>query len=453
MPNVYENMKSYIDAIIFNTVEENTEEAFTRKVLEVPKKVTALFAIGFSPMTAITQGLMGIITSYSSVFAREGVAIKDLAKANTIVLGDTRIDTINKTEQLNNLYGVISQDVDLLVQNRANTDTGLRAFFSRFAHWMSYIPDYYNRMSLFTAQMLKDGNYDAHSIVDGVMVYEETLDKRFFTDGKFDSKHPRLLFMKQEMKKEDGLNDDGTLKRAYTWKESRAIKEMGNRIHGNYSKEDRIKYSRSVWGAVMMQFKAWVRAKLDQYYLTYRESDAVGAYQYIYQQDENGEYVLDKDGNKQLLLDENGYPQMVWVKSPHEGFINTLYFMFQSMRDEGNWNPIQGFNNMEQWRKDNVKHFAADATIIALLYALSQAIDDDDKKTKRWEDQVAYIMYKTSKDMFIFNTLGTFADTSTPYVSIGYSIDLLRDLWSIPDKGFKPFLTDTGVGRLYYNFQ
>jgi len=40
-------------------------------------------------------------------------------------------------------------------------------------------PDYYNRLTIFGAQMRGDGCFDAHSIKDGKLVYDWTKDKRF----------------------------------------------------------------------------------------------------------------------------------------------------------------------------------------------------------------------------------------------------------------------------------
>jgi hypothetical protein len=46
-------------------------------------------------------------------------------------------------------------------------------------------PDYYNRMTIFGAQMRGDGCFEAHSIVDGHLVYDWTKDKRFDIFAKY----------------------------------------------------------------------------------------------------------------------------------------------------------------------------------------------------------------------------------------------------------------------------
>ena len=41
------------------------------------------------------------------------------------------------------------------------------------------MPDYYNRLSLFLAKMIHDGNYDAHEMINGSLVYTPEKDERF----------------------------------------------------------------------------------------------------------------------------------------------------------------------------------------------------------------------------------------------------------------------------------
>jgi len=40
-------------------------------------------------------------------------------------------------------------------------------------------PDYYNRLTIFGAQMRADGCWEAHSIKDGKLIYDWRKDKRF----------------------------------------------------------------------------------------------------------------------------------------------------------------------------------------------------------------------------------------------------------------------------------
>jgi hypothetical protein len=73
-------------------------------------------------------------------------------------------ETNSVIEGCNALYGINDMDAASFAQNNSNNKHGLFNFFDRIAYYWSSRPDFYNRMSIFTAQMLEDGSYEAHSV-------------------------------------------------------------------------------------------------------------------------------------------------------------------------------------------------------------------------------------------------------------------------------------------------
>jgi hypothetical protein len=70
--------------------------------------------------------------------------------------------------------------------DRIKTDnTGLLYHFWNVGFRFASRPDYYNRMTIFGAQMRGDGCFEAHSIVNGHLVYDWTKDKRFDIFAKY----------------------------------------------------------------------------------------------------------------------------------------------------------------------------------------------------------------------------------------------------------------------------
>jgi len=67
------------------------------------------------------------------------------------------------------------------------TDRLYKAMF-RFASR----PDFYNRMTIFGAQMRADGCFDAHSVKDGKLIYDWTKDKRFDIFAKYGGKESEV---------------------------------------------------------------------------------------------------------------------------------------------------------------------------------------------------------------------------------------------------------------------
>jgi len=439
LQNVYSVVDSLIDNVVFNTNKLSPEGQKSMKIVRMLSGQVQNLAIGLSPMTGLVQGLIGIMNNVSFAVSNKLVSTESYGKA----LGKAvtkNIKDIEKRDKLNNLYGLVSKDIDLVAKQNSFINTGLRAFGSRWLHWFNYIPDFFNRTVMFTAKMIEDGNYDAHTVVDDVLVYDETKDKRFFTNGKFDEKHPDLLFLKSKLKEEGGLDSIGKAKRAYTFEEIRSIKEYVNQVHGYMSKEDKIKFSHTVFGVMYMQFKSWLRSKLDQYWKTYRVNEVIGHWQQIYEY-EGDSIKLDENGNPVLKRDENGVPIKIWTGTPEEGFINTLlYMMFEAKQ----WNP----NKLEGWRQQNLKQGFTDIALVALMAALSAALDDDDQE----RDRIEYLMYKLSKDAFIFNAVSSnFFTAQMPVASISYSADMLRNIWNISDKGLEPIIYQIGLTRSAYN--
>ena len=57
---------------------------------------------------------------------------------------------------------------------------GLYNVTKQLLYTTSTAPDYYNRMTIFVACMIKDGCYDAHKMgPDGQVIYDMELDDRF----------------------------------------------------------------------------------------------------------------------------------------------------------------------------------------------------------------------------------------------------------------------------------
>lgn len=73
---------------------------------------------------------------------------------------------------LNELYGINDMDMNTYVERISQAKKGIWNF-DNFMFKFASRPDYYNRMTIFTSQMMGDGCLDAHSINDkGELVYD-----------------------------------------------------------------------------------------------------------------------------------------------------------------------------------------------------------------------------------------------------------------------------------------
>lgn len=119
-------------------------------------------------------------------YGKEAFTIKDYGKALKYLIYDSPkfITEITKIELLNELYALANMDLRNMVENTISYKNGIIGGFSRYSGWALTAPDYWNRMSIFLAQMIHDGTFDAHYIdkdSDGIerLKYDMEKDKRF----------------------------------------------------------------------------------------------------------------------------------------------------------------------------------------------------------------------------------------------------------------------------------
>ena len=140
---------------------------------------------------------------------------------------------------------------------------------------MNTIPDYYNRISLFLAKMIHDGSYDAHTMVDGKMVYDVTKDKRFEyylnnrnkhkdSEGNYIPAKNDLEYNKQrnlyvllidQLNKEKGaedkiLTENDLADKAYSEKERSSFKSFTDMAYGYYDKDSQSQLNNMFVGMV-----------------------------------------------------------------------------------------------------------------------------------------------------------------------------------------------------------
>ena len=103
-----------------------------------------------------------------------------MLKAAKIVYADIFTPSGKPTmfSKINELYGMNDMDMNTYVDKIKSDRFGIHNF-TNFLMKFSSRPDYYNRSLIFGSQMEADGCLDAHSIVDGELVYDFKKDKRF----------------------------------------------------------------------------------------------------------------------------------------------------------------------------------------------------------------------------------------------------------------------------------
>lgn len=386
------------------------------------KSVTSKLALAFSPVQMIYQNVQGLWQDISLIIRKpdgtDAFTIKNFAKALKLVyktLGNFS-DKPNVIEALNRLYGINDMDMNTYIDKIKTDQHGIFNLTNLMFKFASR-PDFYNRMSIFTAKMLADGSYDAHTVDEkGMLVYDWTKDKRFEQFAKGNTSHPdyqkqaalyaavgRQFELENALVEVNGemvpfklnMKKPMDLPRAYTNKDAESMKALGDTIYGYYSHEKKSLMNSYLVGSMWMQFKTYWSSKKNQYlqkggvklegkWVPYQENGQ----QYYYQVDEDGTVRFDLEP----VLTNTGVPVYRWEGDWKEGILLTVFDLANNMIHDG---IVDGWKSkwyaedpkMKTTYRSNIIQLGYDIAMLAIVGtlitgALMDWYDEEEKESK-----------------------------------------------------------------------
>ena len=429
--NDLQYFSDYVTSKIKNESIIPSKYQFAYKTLNTLKEATSTFILAFSPVQFFYQGLQGIWNDIRLIIQKPDIAseydtsaftVKNMRESFLGVYSDlfnfSSEPTVNSL--VNELYGLNDMDMNTYI-DKIKTDQHGVFNFRNLMFKLSSRPDYYNRLTIFGAQMRHDGCWEAHSIVKGKLVYDWTKDKRFSVFAK-SLKNPELKnhpdyqkqrslyyavaqqFANEHARYEDrtefilDMNNPKPLPRAYTNQQSESYKAIADDIYGYYTHEKKSLMHSLFIGSLFMQFKTFWTGKKNQY-LGKGGVKLRGSWQHYYEirRDENGNPILDKDGKAILdyyyyqvdkegtvLWDESPLtkeelekrgmpainPVMRWKGQWQEGILITLADIFGDSPKEWRQNFIEKWYNPDPMLRNvyrsNIKQFGFDIIMFLL---------------------------------------------------------------------------------------
>lgn len=176
---------SVLDMSLF----DKDEKGLWRTVSSI-KSVASKMVLGLNVLSMAKEGLVGWWTLFNNAnanrFDDSRFGIKEASKAYSMVWQDgfRQIKTITMGEHLNAQYGIANVSEQEMVE-RLNYYQGKVGRVNNILFFTARSPDFLHRMTVFTAYMLKDGNYDAHKLVGDHIEYNWREDKRFSIYAKY----------------------------------------------------------------------------------------------------------------------------------------------------------------------------------------------------------------------------------------------------------------------------
>ena len=372
--NDLEYILKYVKTRIHNQPVENRKDGLEQLTADVTKTMMSTaskLALAFNPRQwyQFLDGIWKDCQIYfrnnpdeNTPFTKEGLmfgwkmAMKDLKHfGNSFTMG----------ELLNQQYGFNDMDANSYIDRIKTDNTGILYHFWNVGFRFASRPDYYNRMTLFYAQMYKDGSFNAHKLVNGKLVYDWTKDKRFeaFAKGdksdleKYNKQKSLYITMAQQFEKEGVKNPDGTLfkldlknlqplPKAYTNQQSEGMKALSDRIYGYYAHEKKSMIHSSLVGSMIMQMNTYWSAKKNQYAQTRSFTQEGNWAQY----EENGELYYwkeDEDGDLIPTTKNTGVPLQVWKGRPQEGIFLTGLEIWKAMNGKSDMTSKSGIAGIQ----------------------------------------------------------------------------------------------------------
>lgn len=462
LPNTKDLMQTYINRMFFNIPQLKKETIKFQQVGKVIRQTVSTLALFGNPVTTVTQILQGEWTQMTRVaqnYFDEGdlYNFKDLTKAHSIVFNTTSPKMIDFMNEMNHKFRINNMDVNHLSQKYNKERNGI-LFTSRYLRHLNSVPDFYHRMKMFFAQAIHDGTVEftttgrlakssAYQLdKNGVLVYDETKDKRFNllfkpnpdkTTPQYKEQLALYDFIKAELV-ENGLQEiDQPLVQAYTPTQTNSFKAYADRVWGAYDRENRLLLEDTTWGPFFTQFKSWLSAKKEQYWLETNQSQQEMLMKKVYNE-ETGEFEGFKYEGRMM-----------------EGIFQTLLFVGNDVF-ENKRAPWETWKDMDDFRKANLARLGADLGLWGLLALIGSMIDFDELKKEDRNDLyiLGRVFQNSYKDLWIGNNIQAIGiDNKSPIVSVSYLMDIFKKVAMITTGERDPsyIMTSIGLTRpMYY---
>lgn len=457
--NILTFIEDYVKANVKNQSINDPKYRELEGAVGKARKAASFMALAFSPVQFSYQMVENLWKAASLIIRKpdgtDAFTAKNMFASLKSVyrqLGHFS-DKPSQLQLLNETYGINDMDSQQFAR-RVSSNQGFMTHFEDWAFRMASRADFYSRMSIFEAQMRKDGSLEAHEEKDGVLVYNYEKDKRYeamFTHPRgskeYNEAYARYLAAAKQFKEEGVTKDDGTefeigdaLPRAYTNKEATAMKAIADNMYGYYNSETKSMMGSMLLGGLFTQMKTYWSAKKNQYlapggvkqmghFEDYKEKAENGELrQMYYQKTDTGEI----DINAPFVFEDHPNCSQVkiqkWKGQYQEGIILTLCKLGSGALDgrfseewEEMWNNEDP--NLRTAYRSNLKQLAYDLIMLCVVGSISSYLLGDwaDREEDEWRkdkgDQAKALDFMMAN--FIFKTFDNSFRDFNMFASIG----------------------------------
>lgn len=378
------------------------------------KGVNALNKIAsLSLVTKPTVGFIAYLSQQLSVFSQASAnsigtstdfGVGHWTKAFGIIMNP---QNWRKIDLLLDQYGIYNLSMSDLTNGHRRY--GNKSVFRlKYLYGILNLGDWGTRGQIMVAQMLKHENWDAYSIVEDKLVYDESKDGRF-NGSSLD--HAKGRALKEATKREleqQGITVGDTLPRAYGVSEGNYIKNLSDSIIGGFDRESRALYSFFSLGKFIGLFKTWLPARLNALFDT--------------------KFVSKMNGSFHFEKKPDGTYSTVWTGKEMEGILHTLMYMGWYAKKYRE-NPYQ---KLTPHQKNNIRIMAVHTAVLATatLALLSMEAGDDDREDP-WKKMAATTLQRSLGDIIATYNILALKDFLYTPIAIVFIDRTLSQTWNI----------------------
>jgi hypothetical protein len=382
--------------------------SLSSKFVNTFNKAASIGLIAAKPGVAVLNLLAQQVSAFSQATANSFTGNKDYSLTDWSKAGVT-ISNPKNYEKIN----LLLQDFGLYNLSMSDLINGHRRYGNKSIFRMKYLysllnaGDWYSRSQLLVAQMMHDGTWDAYSVENGVLKYDEKADGRFNGEKLTPEKGKALNDALRYQMAKDGLlptgNSGAPLPKAYDSNLAARIKGQADSVIGGFDRDARGLYSFHSWGKLLGLFKTWLPSRLNKGFSSSYTSEIMGNYEFT-------------------RTDDNSM-MAVWKGEQMEGMLNTLlyygWYLAKYRKSPDKLTDVQ---------RSNLRRLTADVALIASAFLLAGLLDDEDDKT-------ALAIRRSVDDILATYNMFTVFDFLYTPVAVVYAQQTLEQIWSLASKG------------------
>jgi hypothetical protein len=163
LENIVNATTNYMKSVVYDDTVYNAEYRKYMRILMPIRAAASSIALGYNVANLPRELVMGMFTTISrsmfSSYGKDTFSLKNYTKAWLTMGWDTKdfVRKVTKIELLNEHFRMTNMSISELPHQTTSNKVGFAQIFNRWMGWTLVAPDYFNRMTMFIAQMMQDG--------------------------------------------------------------------------------------------------------------------------------------------------------------------------------------------------------------------------------------------------------------------------------------------------------